>query len=38
VARAIRGESVEAVVFVPTLVLTKAVLDAGTEPLLAFVK
>ncbi|MGL4235064.1 sugar ABC transporter substrate-binding protein [Tabrizicola sp.] len=32
------GETVEKFVFVPTLVLTKDVLDAGTEPMLAFVK
>jgi len=38
VAEAIRGEAVAPVIHVPTLVLTKAVLDAGTEPLLAYVK
>jgi D-allose transport system substrate-binding protein len=32
------GKQVEAVVHVPTLVLTKDVLDAGTEPMLEFVK
>lgn len=32
------GEAVDEFVFVPTLVLTKEVLDAGTEPMLAFVK
>lgn len=32
------GEAVEEYVFVPTLVLTKEVLDAGTEPMLAYVK
>lgn len=34
----IGGGSVEANVIVPTLVLTKEVMDAGTEPLLEFVK
>jgi D-allose transport system substrate-binding protein len=32
------GKEVPAVVHVPTMVLTKAVLDAGTEPMLEFVK
>ena len=32
------GGSVEKFVFVPTLVLTQEVLDAGTEPMLEFVK
>lgn len=32
------GEAVDEFVFVPTLVLTKEALDAGTEPMLAFVK
>lgn len=34
----IEGKEVPAVVHVPTMVLTKAVLDAGTEPMLEFVK
>jgi ABC-type sugar transport system substrate-binding protein len=38
VKKAIAGESVPADVAVPTLVLTKEVLDAGTEPMLEFVK
>ncbi|MGL6210025.1 MAG: sugar ABC transporter substrate-binding protein [Paracoccaceae bacterium] len=32
------GEAVEKFVFVPTMVLTKELLDAGTEPMLAYVK
>ena len=32
------GEAVDEYVMVPTMVLTKAVLDAGTEPMLEFVK
>jgi D-allose transport system substrate-binding protein len=32
------GEKVDEVVLVPTLVLTKAVIEAGTEPMLEFVK
>ncbi len=32
------GKEVPAVVYVPTLVLTKDVIDAGTEPMLEFVK
>jgi D-allose transport system substrate-binding protein len=32
------GKEVPTVVHVPTMVLTKAVLDAGTEPMLEFVK
>ncbi|WP_392337511.1 substrate-binding domain-containing protein [Loktanella salsilacus] len=35
---AIDGGEVESQIIVPTLVLTKEVMDAGTEPLLAFVK
>lgn len=38
VAKALKGEAVAPTVFVPTLVLTREVLDAGTEPLLAYVK
>ncbi|MDA9991150.1 substrate-binding domain-containing protein [Paracoccaceae bacterium] len=38
VKTAVEGGSVESVVIVPTLVLTKDVIDAGTEPLLEFVK
>jgi ABC-type sugar transport system substrate-binding protein len=38
VARIEAGETVEKFVYVPTMVLTKAVLDAGTEPMLEFVK
>ncbi len=34
----IEGKEVPAVVHVPTMVLTKAVLDVGTEPMLEFVK
>jgi ABC-type sugar transport system substrate-binding protein len=33
-----KGEAVDEYVFVPTLVLTKDVIEAGTEPMLAFVK
>lgn len=36
--KVIAGESVETTIFVPTLVLTKDVLDAGTEPMLEYVK
>ena len=32
------GEAVDKFVMVPTMVLTKAVLDAGTDPMLEFVK
>ena len=38
VKTAVEGGSVESAVIVPTLVLTKDVIDAGTEPLLEFVK
>jgi len=38
VKMALEGEEVPASVIVPTLVLTKEVMDAGTEPLLEFVK
>jgi D-allose transport system substrate-binding protein len=38
VGEVIAGKSVEKLVFVPTLVLTKAVLEAGTEPMLEYVK
>jgi len=38
VKKAIAGETVPADIAVPTLVLTKEVLDAGTEPMLEFVK
>ena len=38
VKMAIEGGSVEDQIIVPTLVLTKEVMDAGTEPLLEFVK
>jgi len=38
VKKAIAGEAVQAEIAVPTLVLTKEVLDAGTEPMLEFVK
>lgn len=38
VKKSLAGESVEADIAVPTLVLTKEVLDAGTEPMLEFVK
>ena len=38
VGKAIAGEDVEGQIIVPTLVLTKDVMDAGTEPLLEFVK
>ena len=38
VKRAVAGEDVPAQVTVPTLVLTKQVLDAGTEPMLTYVK
>nr|WP_306267209.1 substrate-binding domain-containing protein [Pararhizobium sp. IMCC3301] len=36
--KVIAGESVETAIFVPTLVLTKDVIDAGTEPMLEYVK
>jgi len=36
--KVIAGETVEKFVFVPTMVLTKDVLEAGTEPMLEFVK
>jgi D-allose transport system substrate-binding protein len=32
------GEKVDQYVMVPTMVLTKEILDAGTEPMLEFVK
>ncbi len=38
VKKAVEGAAVEAVVIVPTLVLTKEMIDAGTEPMLEFVK
>jgi len=38
VQKAIAGEAIEGAIIVPTLVLTKEVMDAGTEPLLEFVK
>ena len=38
VAKVMDGESVETFQYVDTLVLTKDVLEAGTEPLLEFVK
>ena len=38
VGKVIDGETVEDWVFVPTMVLTKDVLDAGTEPMLEYVK
>jgi ABC-type sugar transport system substrate-binding protein len=38
VGRVIAGEQVEKFIYVPTLVLTKEVLEAGTEPMLAYVK
>ena len=38
VKKALAGEQVEESVAVPTLVLTKDVLDAGTEPMLQYVK
>lgn len=38
VQTAVDGGSVESTIIVPTLVLTKDVIDAGTEPLLEFVK
>lgn len=38
VKKAIAGEEIPADVTVPTLVLTKEVMDAGTEPMLEFVK
>jgi ABC-type sugar transport system substrate-binding protein len=38
VTKVLNGETVEKFVYVPTLVLTKDVLEAGTEPMLAFVK
>ena len=38
VKKALAGEQVPADIAVPTLVLTKEVLDAGTEPMLQYVK
>jgi D-allose transport system substrate-binding protein len=38
VKKVAEGGKVDNVIYVPTLVLTKAVLDAGTEPMLEFVK
>ncbi len=38
VKKSLAGESVEADIAVPTLVLTKEVLEAGTEPMLEYVK
>ncbi|WP_306119450.1 MULTISPECIES: substrate-binding domain-containing protein [unclassified Roseitalea] len=38
VKMAVEGEEVEESIIVPTLVLTKDVMDAGTEPLLEYVK
>jgi len=38
VKKAVEGAAVEAAVIVPTLVLTKEMIDAGTEPMLEFVK
>jgi len=38
VKKALDGEEVAANVVVPTMVLTKEILDAGTEPMLEFVK
>ena len=38
VKTAVEGGSVESAIIVPTLVLTKDVIDGGTEPLLEFVK
>ncbi|NND89422.1 MAG: substrate-binding domain-containing protein [Granulosicoccus sp.] len=38
VGKLLAGESIETDIAVPTLVLTKEVLDAGTEPMLEFVK
>jgi ABC-type sugar transport system substrate-binding protein len=38
VTKVLNGETVEKFVYVPTLVLTKDVLEAGTEPMRAFVK
>jgi D-allose transport system substrate-binding protein len=38
VKAALAGTAVEPIVYVPTLVLTKELLDAGTEPMLEFVK
>jgi len=38
VKKAVDGDTVESEIIVPTLVLTKEVMDAGTEPLLEFVK
>ncbi len=36
--RVLAGETLEEYQFVPTMVLTKEVLDAGTDPMLAYVK
>ncbi len=38
VKKVVEGGKVDEVVFVPTLVLTKDVIEAGTEPMLEFVK
>lgn len=38
VGKVIAGEEVETFIYVPTLVLTKEVLEAGTEPMLEYVK
>lgn len=38
VGKVIAGEQVEEFIYVPTLVLTKEVLEAGTEPMLEFVR
>lgn len=38
VGKVIAGEQVEAFIYVPTLVLTKDVLETGTEPMLEYVK
>lgn len=38
VKKAVAGETVEADIAVPTLVLTREVLEAGTEPMLEYVK
>ena len=38
VKSAVEGGSVDGQIIVPTLVLTKSVMEAGTEPLLEFVK
>ncbi len=38
VKKSVDGGAVESQIIVPTLVLTKEVMDAGTEPLLEYVK